>query len=359
MTARDSNLERGAGAQPPPPDDYLWDARGRRDEHVAALERALSPLRWQSRPLMLDHPARPMLFRPRLAPLRAAAGLGLMITGAWLVSLFRTSFNDIGDMKTTRNTFAGATMAVRTLQGAPRIAGQRIADRGEISAGQWLETDGESSAQVAVGDLGTVNVEPDSRLRLVHAHADEQRLELARGGLSAFITAPPRLFIVDTPAAAAVDLGCAYRLSVDESGDGEIEVTLGWVSMENHGRESIVPHGAKCITRKQHGVGTPFYADASGVLIEALQRFDFDDGGDAALEIVLRAAAVRDSLTLWHLLGRTQGEACGRVFDRLATLTPPPNGMSRDAIVRGDQAAIDAWRDALVWSPSLPRLQVK
>ena len=358
MTARDSNLNRGAGAQPPPPDDYLWDGGSPRDEQVAALERALSPLRWQHQPLAMQRRGQSMLLKPAMTPLRAAAALALLVGGVWLVSLFRTSFNDIGDMKAMRNT-AGATMAVRTLQGAPRIAGQRIADRSEISAGQWLETDAESSAQVAVGDLGTVNVEPDSRLRLVHAHADEQRLELARGSLRAFITAPPRLFIVDTPAAAAVDLGCAYRLNVDVSGDGEIEVTLGWVSMENHGRESIVPYGAKCITRKQQGVGTPFYADASAVLIEALQRFDFDDGGDAALEVVLREAAVRDSLTLWHLLGRTKDESRGRVFDRLAALTPPPNGVSRDAIVRGDQAAIDAWRDALVWSPNLPRLQVK
>ncbi len=357
MTARDT--KRGGGAQFPPPDDYLWDGSAPRDEQVAALERALSPLRWQHQPLALERRTRPMFVKPSLTPLRAAAALALLVGAVWLVSVFRTSFNDIGEMKSMQNALAGATMAVRTLQGAPRIAGHAIADRSEISVGQWLETDGESSAQVAVGDLGTVNVEPDSRLRLVRAKADEQRLELERGSLRAFITAPPRLFIVDTPAAAAIDLGCAYRLNVDKSGDGEIEVTLGWVSMENHGHESIVPYGAKCLTRKQQGVGTPFYVDANAVLIEALQRFDFDDGGDAALAVVLREAAVRDSLTLWHLLGRTQGEARGHVFDRLATLTPPPNSVNRDAIVRGDQDAIDTWRDTLVWSPNLPRLQIK
>ena len=39
-------------------------------------------------------------------------------------------------------------------------------------------------------------------------------LRLAHGRLSARVTAPPRLFVVDTPAATAIDLGCAYDLAV-------------------------------------------------------------------------------------------------------------------------------------------------
>src|SRR5207248_1979033 len=82
--------------------------------------------------------------------------------------------------------------------------------------GAWLETDARSRAKVRVADIGWVDVEPRTRVRLVRASAAEHRLELSRGVLHAAVTAVPRLFVVDTPSAVAVDLGCAYTLEVDE-----------------------------------------------------------------------------------------------------------------------------------------------
>ena len=344
MTARDPIRER---------DDYLWDGSGAPDAQFEALQRELSPLRWQPTPLAMNRTNPPMM-RPHFATLRAAAMLALLMAGVWVVSVFSTSVDDVGSMKAQRNDIPSAeSMTVRSLQGSPRIGGEMLVGNTELLTGDWLETDSQSTAQVTVGDYGTVDVEPDSRLRLVRAQANEQRLELARGSLSAFINAPPRLFIIDTPAAAAVDLGCAYDLRVDDHGNGEIEVTLGWVSMENHGVESIVPRGAKCLTRRGEGggIGTPFYADASPELIGALEQFDFDGGGNAALAIVLGHAAHRDTLTLWHLIRRVEGIARQRVVDRLMQIWPAPQGTSMAAILRGDEQVLNAWRDGMTWSP--------
>src|SRR5436309_715730 len=90
-----------------------------------------------------------------------------------------------------------------------------------------------------------------------------RRVALERGKLHAFITAPPRLFFVDTPSAEAIDLGCEYTLAVDDAGIGLLHVTLGWVMLERDGRESYVPIGAMCETRPGVGPGTPFFEDAS------------------------------------------------------------------------------------------------
>jgi len=37
------------------------------------------------------------------------------------------------------------------------------------------------------------------------------------------------VFVVDTPSASAIDLGCAYTLHVNEDGSGTLRTTLGWV----------------------------------------------------------------------------------------------------------------------------------
>ena len=63
-----------------------------------------------------------------------------------------------------------------------------------------------------VGEIGSVEVEPNTRLRVVAAQPGEHRLALERGEIRAKITAPPRLFFVETASGTAVDLGCEYKL---------------------------------------------------------------------------------------------------------------------------------------------------
>src|SRR5207344_3028121 len=114
-------------------------------------------------------------------------------------------------------------------------------------------------------------------------------LELAHGTLSALIWAPPRLFFVDTPSATAVDLGCAYTLTVDDAGAGLLRVTAGYVALEHEGRETVISRGQMCATRRGAGPGTPFVADAPAPLRRALDRFDFENAAAALSEILAHA----------------------------------------------------------------------
>lgn len=239
------------------------------------------------------------------------------------------------------------TWSVASLAGTPRIDARPVRREARFGVGQWLETDDRSRARIAVASLGEVTLEPNSRLRLAGAAATDHRLELARGRLRALIVAPPRIFYVDTPSATAVDLGCAYTLAVDEAGNGELQVTVGYVALEHGERESIIPSGAACLTRRGAGPGTPFRTDAPAELRTALERFDFAGGGDDALARILRLARPDDAVTLWHLLARTQGTARENVFDTLARNHGVPQGITRSGILAGDAAMRRAWGTAL------------
>ncbi len=250
---------------------------------------------------------------------------------------------------------------VETLAGLPRIGAQVISKAGRLRVGEWLSTDQTAKARINVGAIGEVQIEPNSQVQLVAARATEHRLTLQRGKLTALITAPPRIFFVNTPSATAVDLGCMYTLEVDESGQGTLRVTVGWVAFEERGIESFVPEEAMCITRPGLGPGTPYFEDASAALQAALARFDVEQANTearaAALEEVLREARERDGLTLWHLLARTNAGERNRVFDRLSALIPPPSEVTREGILRGERAMRDAWWEKLdLGSPSWWRL---
>ena len=217
-----------------------------------------------------------------------------------------------------------------------------------MAAGEWVETAG-SRARIIVGQLGTVDVAPDTRVRLGRVNQSEYRLALARGTISAEINAPPRLFIVDTPASAVVDLGCAYTATVGDDGAGELRMTKGWASLEWNGRESLVPAGAMCRTKPGRGPGTPYFDDASAALKQAVNDFDGVKDRSRALDVILDAARVRDTLTLWHLLSEVDASDRVRVFERIARFEPPPAPFSREQILALEPDALRRWREELAW----------
>jgi hypothetical protein len=235
----------------------------------------------------------------------------------------------------------------------PTAGEWEMAGGGTLRKGEWLETDDSSRVRLLVGRLGAVLVEAGSRVRLIEARRGEHRLELARGTIQARIIAKPRVFIVETPSATAVDLGCAYALTVDSLGNGLLHVTSGWVEFTWGNRSTVVPRDAYAATRPGAGPGTAYAADAPAALRRALAAFDFAAGGDAAVRTVLAAARPADAVTLLNLFPRVEGALRGAVFDRLALLSPPPSGVTRDGVLDLDETMLNRWWDRV----APPRLE--
>jgi hypothetical protein len=235
---------------------------------------------------------------------------------------------------------------VTRLQGAPTIGANPLDEAGRLAVGEWLETDNSSRAKINVGMIGHVEIAPNTRIRLIKAKLTDHRLALARGAMHAVIWAPPRLFFVETPSALAVDLGCEYTLEVDSAGVGLLHVTRGYVALENErGRESVVPAGAFCATRPGFGPGTPYSEDATEAFRQALAMFDFANGGFDALSIILAEAREADTFTLWHLLFRVSFSERALVYDRMVALLPPPEGVTREGVLRGEKRMLDLWAE--------------
>jgi anti-sigma factor RsiW len=216
-------------------------------------------------------------------------------------------------------------------------------------AGDWIETSSDSRARIVVGTIGTVNLEPNARVQLGVASGSQYRLSLERGTLSAEISAPPRMFIVETPATTVVDLGCAYTMTVGSDGAMELRMTSGWAALEWQGTETLVPAGAMSRSGKGHQPGVPYFEDAPMAFQEALRAMDTDGVTDTQLGQVLETARVRDTLTLWHLLARTDARQRSRVYERLQQLVPMPGGVTAERVLNLDPDALRTWREELAW----------
>jgi hypothetical protein len=306
-------------------DDYLWDGSGSPDPEIERMERALAPFRYRA-PAPQPQPASRA---PRLRWMAAAAAVVLI--AAWISRV------SLAPSRTT-------AWQVARLQGTAHLGSNDARLEMAVRSGQVVRTGGASELTLEADSVGQIDLGPDSELRA----STDRAVTLRRGSLHAYIWAPPRDFVVDTPSARAVDLGCEYTLQVDDSGNGVLRVSMGWVAFQYGGRESFIPAGAECVTRRgslHAGPGIPYYQDAVPAFRDAVNRFESGDA--SALDTVLAQARPRDALTLWHLLTRAAPADRGAVFDRLASLVTLPATVTRDAAVSGDPHTIDLCWNAL------------
>src|SRR5438445_6655710 len=331
-------------------DDYLWDGSGEPDPEVQKLETVLGRYRHDKPAPEFDQVAeiRPVKQRWGFFNLRWSYQLGA-VAASLLLAVSGFLF-----MRQRSGRNLGPSWDVARLEGTPRIGWHSLGEKsgpGKLEIGQTLVTDGSSRASITLDETGRVEVDPGSRLRLVTNGPGHKRLSLERGTIHAVIWAPPGEFVVDTPSAVAVDLGCVYTLHVDDSGAGLLRTTMGWVGFKLNGHESFIPAGAVCRTRPQIGPGTPYFEDASPAFRDRLTKFDFakvtPEERQALLEMLLTDARKQDALTLWHLLSRVSDRERPNVYDRLAALAPPPMDVTREGVLRLDQKMLDSWWNSL------------
>ena len=332
--------------------DYLWDRSGQPDPEIQGLEHTLASFGHHSTTVppfpehafTSDAPTwRDTLFLhlhiPRLA---AAALIALAIVcSSWLSLAPRPPI--------TAPTGWQIQITAKPAQTDP--SSSNPPEKQWLQVGEALETHAGSTATVSVAEIGRLDVEPLTRLRLLQSATGRKHVALDRGTIRATIWAAPGQFVVDTPSAVAVDLGCIYTLHVNDDGSGTLRTTLGWVGFHRDGRESFIPAGAACSTHPQSGPGTPYFEDASPTFQSALAQFDSNarniPGDPSVLRTLLAEARKRDALTLWHLLSRVDAASRPVVYDRLVHLVPPPSNVTRDAILQLDRAALDSWWNAL------------
>ena len=327
--------------------DYLWAGSGEPDPELQRLEKALGQFRSHAEtpafPIVVQernrHSSKGVVLAWRMHRLAASVVFGAAVATVAVVTFLHGP-----------ELAAGPGWDVARLEGAPSVGELTVAKMGgmaKLHVGEVLTTNASSRASVQVANIGELYVDPGSRVRLLETGSNRKRIAVEVGTIHAAIWAPPGEFVVDTPSATAVDLGCAYTLRVEADGSGTLRTKMGWVGFHQNGHDSFIPAGAMCLTRAKEGPGTPFFEDSGEEFRLALHGLDFGELSAAArseaLQTVLRKARARDGFTLWHLLARVSDEERPVVYDRLTALVRPPAGTTREGVLRLDAPMLDAW----------------
>lgn len=311
--------------------DYLWDPSAPVDEEVAAVERALAPLRFEGTELPDLGSAR-WSGNPKHRRWMAAAVAAVALSGvlAALV-IHRWSWP------------AGRAWPIATAAGLP--------DRLEV--GRPLRLGPAQRARVSVARIGAMEVEPGSEITLRSTASNRHRVVLTQGVVRVRVWAPPGTVTFKTPAGDLVDLGCAFRLAVDPQGRAHVSVESGWVELEGAEGESLVPAGASSTMAVDERPRAPVFDDAAPAFREGVRALEsrLDEGAAAPPLTFLAGARRKDAMTLLLVAKDAPSGVARLLLERAAALQPPPPDVTIDAILAGDRAPLWRWHAALDLPP--------
>jgi len=172
--------------------------------------------------------------------------------------------------------------------------------------------------------VGLIDIAPNTRLELVESRAGRQRLVLASGTIHARTISPPGVFVIDSPLARAIDLGCEYTLYIAPGGSGSLHVESGWVDLTHGFDQTLVPAHASAVIDAQGGLTPPYFDDAASELRSAVVRHD--------VKTILAHARRRDAFTLLNLFRHAAPDERPLIYDRLNALVPAPPSITRDSV---------------------------
>lgn len=337
-------------------DDYLWDRGGPVDAEVAALERLLSPHAWRPRertsatsmrrvsasvPAVAPPPSSRTRARRRRWPLAWAAVATLAVCGFGLQAWYahRLQWPQAQPWR------------IAGVEGSVRIDGEALAGDGTLAPGSELETGADGSARLRVARIGEMVLGPGSRFAVIETGDGRHRTALRSGRLWARIWAPPGSFGVATPAGDVFDLGCEFVLVAGEDGSGSLTVRSGWVQIDNHWREVLVPEGARVDFSERGEPGIPYDLGASDGFRSALRELqrhgDTVSSEGPEVRALVAASRPQDAISLLALMQAHPRLAEGPLFDRMVQVMPADARVTRAAVRAEGGRAMHAWWNAL------------
>jgi len=293
-------------------DDYLWDKSGQPDSEVQRLEKLLGGYR--SAAPIPDFKRVAVIRRRPVWPFAVAA---MLILCAIL---------DVIRFYTPANRWR-----------AIESSGNADVPHSILRAGDVVRTE-RGSVRLQSRAVGTIDLGANTTVRLIENRSRRHRLALAAGTIHAKTISQPGVFVIETPKARAIDLGCEYTLSIAPNGGGVLHVIAGWVDLTQGYEQSLVPQGASAMIENDGSLTVPVFDDAVPPFHAAIRNHD--------MPAILALARPRDAFTLLNLFRVATPDERGMLYERLNQLVPAPPSITRENV-----RYWSPWSTELWWTP--------
>ncbi len=279
------------------------------------LEKAQKLLEWERRKAILLEKLKRPAYKYSLI------GLGGLLVLSFVYNLFFSR---------------GNAWEVKKLQ----FIGNHSEAFGELTEDEILETNAISRLQVDIPDVGSVFIEPGTRIqRLKSGH-----IQLLQGSILTDKNGAKKFLTINVPGGEIADyfLGGQSRISLNNPTTTILEVIDGWVSVQQGDQEALVLPKHICKIDADSGIGLPYLDDSSKEFVNAVNEYCFKNrDNEEVLVSVLTKADVSNSVTLWNLLKRVPRKQRDMVINTIFGLLGEfPKGVTEDGLKTLDNAML-------------------
>ncbi|MBA4407215.1 hypothetical protein C0389_08080 [bacterium] len=220
---------------------------------------------------------------------------------------------------------------------------------GKISQGQSLLTENSSRATIRVPKVGNVEVGKNSLIVLLKAKDGDNRILFRRGSINVTNTFNMPDFSIELKNYIIADRGGELNISIDDHDNARILVKYGFTEIEKNGDIIYLDDGYVCEIRSGSRIGTPFRQDAPEEFRNEMVKYDYQNGGENSIDKIMELASEKDMLTLLALIPKSPQVKRQLLFQTIANKFPPPAGVTRMGIIKGDSQMLYLWWREIEW----------
>ena len=235
---------------------------------------------------------------------------------------------------------------VAQVEGAPTIGSRSIQGpgaKGKLEVGQLLVTNANSRASITVAEIGEIQVDPDRAFDFCKPAATTNAFSSKRERFTQqFGRRPANSSWTHHPLSPLISVACTRSKSSPTVQAFFAPHSAGWASickdviLSSRPAPFVQRAAVSALAHRIFRTRPNLFTARSPNWI----RLTDSEARSSALQTILSQARKEDALSLWHLLSRTEGPTRAGLA-RFAALVPPPQGVTRDGVLRLDQQQLD------------------
>ena len=238
--------------------------------------------------------------------------------------------------------------SVRSLEGNQKINGNNL-QNDLWNPGGVLSTDEKARAKVNVPNIGIIEVGYNSALILEKAKEGSNSIVMERGSIRVVNSTNMPSLTIKVGVHKILDRGGEFSVETDKLGNANINVKYAFVEIVFNDEHYFLKENYSCELRVGKEPGIPIHQNASDTLKNAVESFDELNGGDQALEKIIKSYRESDVLTLLALIPRVSQLQRQIIFQEISNHFPPPESITRAGIIRLDKDMLYKWWEEIEW----------
>lgn len=218
-----------------------------------------------------------------------------------------------------------------------------------FSQGESLISQYMSSAIIRIPKVCDVFVDDNTSLYLEKAKDGGNRLNLNYGRIKVTNTVDLPDFVITCKGYEINDKSGEFTVVASDTSGALISVNRGFIEIICNEQSTFLNERYVCNIKVGFGTGTPYNIDASDSLKEEIKSFDYNNGGDAAVDKIIAHTGPKDVLTLLALIPRASQLKRQQLYQEITNQFPPPENVTRMGIIKADPQMLFLWWQEIQW----------